>query len=138
MANFRYSKGAEAILSGAINLGTSDVAIQLYNNSPIFVFDDTHEFKSSITADEIGDPVIITNKEFTDGKMTADVGAFIPDVDDIVRGLAVYVDTGNSATSNLLSFINKKEDGTNLIIEVQINEPFSLNWTGPIYSIGGT
>src|SRR5574344_522112 len=105
MANKFYPKGAEKILSGAINFSTDAIAVGLVSNT--YTYSNAHEFLSSVGS-LVGTPQILTGKTIADGVFDADdakFGALAPG--STVKAIAVFLDTGNPSTSPLLCYLDE-------------------------------
>src|SRR6185369_16408611 len=99
MANAVYPKFFEHICQAEIDFRTAVFKAVLMNGT--YVYDDTHEFKSSLTG--ILATVTLTGVSYTDGVIDFDDAQFTtpggPD-DQVV----IYVDTGSPTTSPLFMF----------------------------------
>lgn len=133
MANARYPLGLKAILDGDVDLLVDDISLQLYSGAA--VYNVAHDFLSDVGGTQQGSPVTLTGKDTSGGKFTATVPPVTPPASTIVAAI-LYVDTGVDSTSRLLAFIDQRSDGTPLSMAVD-GSTFSLNWNGPIFSIGG-
>ena len=105
MANKFYPKGAEKILSGAINFSTDTIAVGLVSNT--YTYSNAHEFLSSVGS-LVGTPQILTGKTIAGGVFDADdakFGALAPG--NTVKAIAVFLDTGNPSTSPLLCYLDE-------------------------------
>lgn len=131
--NELYPKGLKALMDKDIDLLVDTVNMQLYSGSA--VYNSAHQYLSSVAGTKRGAPVTLTGKDTTDGKFTATIPAFSPPVSTIIA-VVLYVSTGVDSTSPLLAYIDTKADGTPLSITAD-GSSFLLDWSGPIYSIGG-
>lgn len=106
MASKLYGPGAHKIATQQLNLLTATVKVAALKNS--YVADlQNHEFYDDISAHVLGTPQTLANKSFTIG-----AGKVVFDADDIIfaeleggftiAALALWVDTGNPATSPLV------------------------------------
>ena len=105
MANKFYPKGAEKVLSGAIDLSTDTIAVGLVSNA--YTFSANHEFLSSLGT-LVGTAQALTNKVVTGGIFDADdpvFGAIAPG--STIKALAIFKDTGNPSTSPLLCYLDE-------------------------------
>ena len=104
--NALYNKGKERLLRGQINLDTASVrAILLttgyvFNASQVFL-SEISTFRAPGTTD-----IILGNKTTVDGVFDADdVNFAAVAAGNTLRGLALYVDKGNPATSPLVHYV---------------------------------
>lgn len=105
MASLLYPKGKEKLLSASINLLTDTIKAALVDGAD-YSYSASHEFYSSISAGVVGTPQTLTNKSVTNGVFNAD-DVTIPTVTgDQCELIALYKDTGNPATSPLISLID--------------------------------
>ena len=105
MANKFYPKGAEKVLSGAINFSTDTIAVGLVSNA--YTFSANHEFLSSVGT-LVGTPQALTGKVVADGVFDANdpvFGAIAPG--STIKALAIFKDTGNPSTSPLLCYLDE-------------------------------
>lgn len=101
MANRLYPKGAQKLLDGLVNLTTASVKAVLVSDA--YVFSAAHEFQSDLVT--VGSPVGLDNKVTSGGVFDADDVAFgAVAAGSTVKGLALFLDTGNPSTSSLLAF----------------------------------
>lgn len=107
MADALYEKGAERIGRAQLNLETANIKAVLVKTS--YVQDlATHEFYSSISAHVSGAPVALTNKSFAGGRFDADdIVIVAPPAGDQIEAVALFVDSGNEATSPLLGYFTE-------------------------------
>lgn len=134
MANAVYPKAKAAMLSGAVNVVSSTVRIQMYDDD--VVYDATDEFLSNVTGTALGTAVEITAKDVTSGQFTGSIGSFTPPGGGTIIALIVFIDTGVASTSRVLAWIDTKADTTPISIPTT-GDPMLLHWTDPFLSIGG-
>lgn len=106
MANALYVKGAEKILSAAVNFVTDTLKVALVKNTyPQNLA--TDEFYTSISAYVVGTPQTLGSKSVTGGKFDASDATFTAVASgDTLEGVVIYKDTGSAATSPLLAYID--------------------------------
>lgn len=105
MANKFYPKGAEKVLSGAVNFAADDISVALVSST--YTYSNTHEFLSSVGS-LVGTPQTLTNKTVAGGVFDADnlaFGALAPG--STIKALAIFKDTGNPSTSPLLCYLDE-------------------------------
>ncbi|BCX53864.1 hypothetical protein CTYAZ2_34440 [Comamonas testosteroni] len=102
MANKFYPKGAQKLLSGAINFSADTIKAVLVPAA--YVYSDTHEFLSDLGA-VVGAAVELQNKVVTGGVFDADDISFgAVAAGSTVKAIALFKDTGSVATSPLLAY----------------------------------
>jgi len=134
MANTRYPLGLEAIMRGEVDFESDTLSIQLYSGAALY--NDAHDFLNDIAGSKAGSPITLTGKDITGGKLTAAIGPFTPPAATTVVVAILYVNTGVDSTSQLLAWLDKRGDGSDLSF-LSDGTALTLNWNGPIYSIGG-
>ena len=105
MTNTVFPKGAEKILSGAINLQTDTIKAALVSSA--YTYSVSHEFVSSLGA-RIGTDQELTGKSVALGTLDAadiNFGPLAPG--STVKALAIFRDTGNATTSPLLCYLDE-------------------------------
>lgn len=133
MANQRYPIGLKAVMDGDVDFLVDTISMQMYYGAA--VYNAAHDFLSDIAGSKAGAPVTLTGKDTTYGIFTATVPPFTPPSVTVIA-VVLYKNTGVDSTSQLLAWYDQKFDGTDLSI-VASGVPITLNWTVPIYSIGG-
>lgn len=134
MANTVYPKAKAAMMSGNVNLLGSTVRIQMYDDD--VVYDATDEFLSNVTGTPLGSAVEITGKDVTSGQFTGTIGSFNPPAGGTVIAMIVFIDTGSSATSRVIGWLDTKEDSTPISLPTT-GDAMLLHWIDPFVSIGG-
>lgn len=106
MANALYGKGKEKLLTAAINLSSDTIKVALLTSaySPNL---STDEFHSAISSYIVGTPQTLASKAITLGVFdAADITFAAVTAGSTVSRLAIYKDTGLSASSPLLALID--------------------------------
>lgn len=134
MANEVYPKAKAAALSGAVNVLSSTVRIQMFDDD--VEYDATDEFLDDVVGTALGSAIEITGKDVTSGQFTGSIGAFTPPNGGTVIALIVFVDTGVASTSRLLAWLDTKDDTTPISIPTT-GGSMLLHWNDPFFSIGG-
>jgi hypothetical protein len=134
VANHVYPKALEGFGKGLIDYTSDTINVALVNDAS---YVSSHEFLSSIAAGRIGTDETLTSKSVTSGDFFAGSLTFtaVPvDPDDIVA-VVVYVDSGSSATSRLLAWIDT--DSTSNPIAITPNGgDINVTWPlGKVFSI---
>lgn len=102
MANKFYPKGAQKVLSAAINFSTDTIKAVLVPEA--YVYSDAHEFQSDLGA-VVGAAVVLQNKTVIGGVFDADNISFgAVAAGSTVKAVALFKDTGNAATSSLIAY----------------------------------
>jgi hypothetical protein len=102
MANKFYPKGAQKVLSGAINFSADTIKAALVPAA--YTYSDTHEFLSELGA-VVGAAVELQNKTVAGGVFDADDISFgAVAAGSTVKAIVLFKDTGNAATSSLLAY----------------------------------
>lgn len=103
MSNAAYPKGAEKILSGAINFAADIIKVALVSTG--YTFSAGHEFLSALGATRIGVDQVLASKTIAGGVFdAADVDFGTVASGSEAKALVLYKDTGNAATSPLLLY----------------------------------
>lgn len=134
MANVVYPKAKAAMLSGGVNVMSSTVRIQMFDED--VEYDATDEFLDDVVGTAVGSAVEITSKDVASGRFTGSIGSFTPPNGFTVIALIVFVDTGVASTSRLLAWLDTKGDTTPISIPTT-GGTMLLHWTDPFFSIGG-
>lgn len=106
MSNALYTKGKEKFLSGSINLGSDTIKAALVSSSytPNLA---TDEFLSTISGVVLGTAVTLGTKAVTGGAFSAADPLFTAVASGATaKALVIYKDTGSSATSPLLAYLD--------------------------------
>lgn len=110
MASGLYTKGKEALLNGTINLESDTIKVAMVDTGTYTVDLANHDFYNDVSG-VVGTPQTLGSKTFTNGVFDAADVTFTAVTGNSVEALVIYEDTGSSATSSLLVYI---DSGTNL------------------------
>lgn len=114
MTTVVYPRGLEALMSGSVNLSSDTIKAQMVTSA--YTYSSSHQYASSL-AGLVGTAATLASKTVTAGVFdAADVTYSSVAAGSTVTGIAIYKDTGSSATSPLLAFISMKGDTTALAI----------------------
>ena len=105
MANTFYPKGAEKMLSGAINYNADTIKVAIVSGG--YTYSAAHEFLSD-AGTLVGAAQTLGNKTVTGGVFDAadaDFGAIAPG--STAKAAILYKDTGNASTSPLVAYIDQ-------------------------------
>lgn len=106
MANALYGKGKEKLLTAAINLSTDTIKAALLSSAYTPNLS-TDEFYSTISANTLNTPFTLTGKAITLGVFDADNVTYTAvTAGATAKAVVIYKDTGVSATSPLLAYID--------------------------------
>ena len=103
MSNTAYPKGAEKILSGAINFAAATIKVALVSDA--YTYSAAHEFLSAVT--RVGTDQTLTGKSVTGGVFDAapaEFGILAPG--NKIKAVVLYMDTGSPSTSPLLFYMD--------------------------------
>lgn len=108
MANALYDKGREAFLTGAINASTDTIKAILIDTASYTVNLSTDQFLSTIAGGAIiGTAVTLASKTVAAGVFdAADISFTGLVAAPTIEAIVIYKDTGSSATSNLIAYID--------------------------------
>ncbi len=106
MANAIYTKAKEKFLSGSIDLTSDTIKAALIDAQDYTVNTDTHEFLSSVATAAIVDSGTIANITVTNGEFDGDNVVMSNVTGDQCEAVVIYKDTGSSATSPLICYID--------------------------------
>ncbi len=105
MANALYAKAKEGFLSGAINLSSDTIKVALVDTGTYTVNISAHDFYNDVTG-VVGTPATLSSKSVTNGVFDAADVTFTAVSGATVEALIIYQDTGNTATSRLIAYID--------------------------------
>ena len=105
MTNALYTKAKEAFLSAGVNLASDTIKVALVDTGTYTVNIATHQFYSSVTG-VVGTPQTLASKTVTNGVFDAADVTFTSVTGATVEALIIYKDTGSSATSPLIAYID--------------------------------
>lgn len=112
MANAIYEKWKEQLLqfttNNSLSAGTVKVALV---DTGTYTFSQTHQFYSSVSSAVVGTPQTLGTKTYTGGVFDAADSTFTAVSGSSVEALVIYIDTGSSATSPLVAYIDTSVTG---------------------------
>lgn len=109
MASALYPIGKKTILDGGINLDTDTIKAALIDTGT-YTYSAAHDFYNDLSG-VVGTPQTIANTTTTSGTFDGDDVTFSSVTGASVEAIVIYKDTGNTATSNLIAYI---DSGTGL------------------------
>ena len=105
MANAIYPKAKEAFLNGEIDLTDNTIKVALVDTGT-YTYNTAHDFYNDVSG-VLGTPVALSSKTVTSGVFdAADCTFSTPTAGTSIEALIIYKDTGNTATSNLIAYID--------------------------------
>lgn len=107
MANTLYDKAREGFLTGSFNWSTDTIKVCLVDTNAYTPNFTTHQFLSDISGSAIiAAGVTLTGKSVTGGAADANNVTFTAVSGAQSEALIIYKDTGSSATSPLIAYID--------------------------------
>ena len=106
MANALYPKWKEALLQFTANNNLSSGTVKVALVTSGYTYSSSDQFYSSVSASAVGTPQTIGSKTFTLGVFDGADVTFTAVTGSQAVSLVLYIDTGVSATSPLVAFIN--------------------------------
>lgn len=130
MANALYPIGKKAILDADIDLLADTIKVAAVSSS--YTYNSAHDFYNDLTG-VIGTPATLASKTTTSGTFDAgDLAPAFTSVSTNINALVIYKDTGNTATSALIAYI---DTGTGFPL-TQDGGNVNITWNGSgIFSI---
>lgn len=112
MANALYPLWKEQLLQFTTNnnLSAGTVKVALIDTGT-YTYSAAHQFYSSASAAAVGTPQTIGSKTFTNGVFDGADVTFTAVTGNSVEALVLYIDTGSSATSPLVAYIDTSVTG---------------------------
>ena len=105
MANAIYPAAKDSFLKGEIDLIDDTIKIALVDTGT-YTYNAAHDFYNDLSG-VIGTPVALGSKTVSSGVFDAADATFTtPSSGTSVEALVIYKDTGNTATSNLIAYID--------------------------------
>lgn len=112
MANALYPLWKEQLLQFTTNnnLSAGTVKVALIDTGT-YTYSAAHQFYSSASAAAVGTPQTIGSKTFTNGVFDGADVTFTAVTGSSVEALIIYIDTGSTATSPLVAYIDTSVTG---------------------------
>jgi hypothetical protein len=107
MANAIYPLYKEALLKGSANIDvdTGTVKAALIDTNDV-AYSAAHDFHNDISAAIVGTPQAIANTTVANGLFDGDNVTFTAVTGDQCEAIIIYIDTGNTATSRLVCYLD--------------------------------
>lgn len=109
MASAIYPKFKEAILQGGVNMSSATIKAALVDTGT-YTYNAAHDFYNDVSG-VVGTPQTIGSKTFTNGLFDGADVTFTAVSGNTVEAIVIYEDTGNSATSHLIAYIDSASAG---------------------------
>lgn len=106
MANALYPKWKEQLLQFTANNNLSAGTVKVALVTSGYTYSSSDQFYSSVSASVVGTPQTIGSKTYTNGIFDGADVTFTAVSGSQVVSLVIYIDTGSSATSPLVAFID--------------------------------
>lgn len=111
MANAIYPKYKEALLNGSSNTNMSSGTVKAaLVDTGTYTYSSAHEFLSSVSG-VVGTAVTLTSKTFTNGTFDSADPTWTSVSGASAEAIIIYIDTGSSATSRLVSYEDTSQTG---------------------------
>lgn len=107
MTKALYPKAKQKFLSAAIDMTAVTVKVCLVDEDE-YTYSEAHEFLSDIPlAARVAISAALTTKSVTNGVFDADDAGFVGLSGASIEAVVLFVDTGDAATSALISYVNE-------------------------------
>jgi hypothetical protein len=111
MANAIYPLYKQALLDASANVDLNDGTVKVaLVDTGVYTYNAAHEFLTSLTG-TVGTAQTINNTTVTNGLFDGDNVTFTAVSGNSVEALVIYIDTGSSATSRLVAYIDTSVTG---------------------------
>lgn len=104
MANAIYPKAKETLLQAGINMSSATIKVALVDTGT-YTYSAAHQFTSSLSG-VVGTAQTLGTKTFTNGTFDAADVTFTGVSGASAEALVIYRDTGSSATSDLIAYLD--------------------------------
>ncbi len=105
MANALYPTFKELLIgAGGVNLDSDTIKVALIDTGT-YTYSAAHDFYNDLSG-VVGTPQTIANTTIASGVFDGDNVTFSSVTGNSVEALVIYKDTGNTATSNLIAYID--------------------------------
>ena len=105
MASALYTPFKVLLLGGDIDLASDTIKAVLIDTAD-YTFSAAHDFYNDASAGAVGTPQTIANVTITGGVFDGDDVTFTSVTGDQCEAIVIYKDTGNTATSPLIAYID--------------------------------
>jgi len=111
MANAIYPLYKQALLDASANVDLNDGTVKVaLVDTGVYTYSASHEFLTSLSG-VVGTAQTINNTTVTNGLFDGDNVTYTAVSGNTVEALVIYIDTGSSATSRLVAYIDTSVTG---------------------------
>jgi len=111
MANAIYPLYKQALLDASANVDINDGTVKVaLVDTGVYTYSASHEFLTSLSG-VVGTAQTINNTTVTNGLFDGDNVTYTAVSGNTVEALVIYIDTGSSATSRLVAYIDTSVTG---------------------------
>lgn len=111
MANAIYPIYKQALLDGLTDIDLNDGTVKVaLIDTGTYTYSAAHDFYNDLSG-VVGTPQTIANTTVTNGLFDGDNVTFTAVSGNSVEALVIYIDTGNTATSRLVAYIDTSVTG---------------------------
>ncbi len=111
MANAIYPLYKQALLDASANVDLNDGTVKVaLVDTGVYTYSASHEFLTSLSG-VVGTAQTINNTTVTNGLFDGDNVTYTAVSGNSVEALVIYIDTGSSATSRLVAYIDTSVTG---------------------------
>lgn len=110
MANALYPKWKEELIQGTSGTSLTGTLKCALVDTGTYTYNSAHDFYDDVSG-VVGTPQTIGTKTYTNGVLDGDNVTFTAVSGNTVEALILYLDTGSSATSRLIAYIDSSVTG---------------------------
>lgn len=110
MANALYPKWKEELIQGTSGTSLTGTLKCALVDTGTYTYNSAHDFYDDVSG-VVGTPQTIGTKTYTNGVLDGDNVTFTAVSGNTVEALILYLDTGSSATSRLVAYIDSSVTG---------------------------
>lgn len=105
MANAIYPKWKEAVMQASANSSLGGTVKAVLVDTGTYTYSAAHEFQTSLSG-TVGTAQTLATKTYTNGTFDADNITFPSVSGATAEAIVIYIDTGSSATSRLVAYLD--------------------------------
>ena len=110
MANALYPKWKQELIQGTSGTSLTGTLKCTLVDTGTYTYNSAHDFYDDVSG-VVGTPQTISTKTYTNGVLDGDNVTFTAVSGNTVEALILYLDTGSSATSRLVAYIDSSVTG---------------------------